>query len=129
MKPGRKGSTDNVVPLTAIPSRPVLTPIGLPLTKQEREYFDFIARTNSHLKVSDTPMVMLLAASIVRAMKARARRQGDETFEKELRAALAVARSLRVTVQSTLEAKTAYRRRNEVPPSYYDQMKTEGDDQ
>jgi len=115
------------LPTGATQSRPALTPIGLPLTKQEREYFDFIARTNNHLKVSDTPMVMLLAASIVRAMKAR--RQGDDTFEKELRAALACARSLRVTVQSTLEAKTAHRRRNEAPMSYYDKMKIEGDDQ
>ena len=123
MKSGRKSSADNVVPLTATTARPVLTPIGSMLTKDERLYFDFISRTNSHLKVSDIPMVMLLAASIVRAMKAR--RQSDETFEKELRAALAVARSLRVTVQSTYEAKTAARRRNEAPLSYYERMALE----
>src|SRR5215467_2575054 len=99
-KPGRAGANSNIVSLAATTSRSPLTPVGSTLTKPEREYFDFIVRTNNHLKVSDTPMVMLLAASLVRAMKAR--RQGDETFEKELRAALAVARSLRLTVQSTL---------------------------
>jgi len=125
MQRGRKGPTSNIVPSAATTSRPVLTPIGLPLTKQEREYFDFIVRTNNHLKVSDTPMVMLLAASIVRAMKSR--RQGDEVFEKEVRAALAIARSLRVTVQATYEAKTAHRRRSEPVMSFYDRMKIEGD--
>jgi hypothetical protein len=119
----RKSAASNIVSLAATTPRPVLTPIGLPLSKPERAFFDFVARTNNHLKVSDSPMVMLLAVSIVRAMKARSK--GGETFEKELRAALAVARSLRVTVQATMHPITAGRRRAESGLSYYDRMNLE----
>jgi hypothetical protein len=57
-------------------------------------------------------MLTLFAASIVRAMKAR-HRQGDDVFEKEARAALAIGRALRVTPQATVEPRTAARRRLE----------------
>jgi len=123
MQRGRKGATSNFVSLAATTPRTVLSPVGLPLTKEERVFFDYVARTHHHLKPADVPMMMLLAASVVRAMKSR--RQGNETFEKEVRAALAVARSLRVTVQATCEPKTAGRRRDEAPRSYYDIMKEE----
>jgi predicted nucleic acid-binding protein len=93
----------------------------LPLSREERTYFDHIARANLHLKQLDAPLLMLFAASVVRAMKKR--RESDETFEKEVRAALALARSLRLTPQSTTEAKTAARRRAEADSiSYYDRM-------
>jgi hypothetical protein len=124
MQPGRKSSAANIVPLPATSPRTVLTPVGLPLTKEERLYFDHVARSHHHLKPIDVPVLMLFAASIVRAMKAR--RQDDETFEKEARAALALARSLRLTPQSTTEPKTAARRRAEAgSTSYYEVMRQE----
>jgi hypothetical protein len=96
----------------------------LPLTKEEKSYFDHVARNNRHLKPIDAPMVMLYAAAVVRAMKAR--RQDDEKFEKEARAALALARSLRLTPQSTMEPRTAARRRAEAAgTSYYEIMRQE----
>jgi len=123
MKPGRKTAADNIVSLAATRSRPVLTPIGLPLTKPERTFFDFIVRNSNHLVLSDTPNVMLLACAVVRAMKAR--NKNDGTFEKELRAALAVARSLRLTPQSTMQGVSAFRKRGEPGLSYYDRMNLE----
>jgi hypothetical protein len=80
------------------------------LTKEERTYFDHVVRSNHHLKPIDVPMLMLYAAAIVRTMKARQR--GDE-FEKEARAALAIARSLRLTPQSTVEPRRVGRLRAE----------------
>src|SRR5215510_7996452 len=122
MQPGRKSSAAHVVPLPATTSRTVLTPIGSTLTKEERVFFDFIARRNHHLKPIDVPMLMLYAASIVRTMKAR--HEDSETFEKEARAVLALARSLRLTPQATTEPKTAARRRAEAGSiSYYEVMR------
>jgi hypothetical protein len=119
MQPGRKSNAANVVPLPATPSQTVLSPIGPSLSKDERVIFDHVARCHSHLKPIDAPILMLYAAAVVRAMKAR--RQDDGTFEKEARATLALGRSLRLTPQSTSQPITAGRRRAEASPrSYYD---------
>jgi hypothetical protein len=66
---------------------------------------------------------MLLACAVVRAMKARNKDQG--TFEKEARTALAISRSLRLTVQSVMHPITAGRRRGQPGLSYYDRMNLE----
>ena len=122
MRPGRK-STANVLSLTTTTPRTVLIPIGPPLTTDERLFFDHVARCNHHLRPIDVPNLMLYVAAVVRSLKARSRH--DETFEKEARTALAIARSLRLTPQSTTEPKTAGRRRDEAPRSYYDIMREE----
>jgi|SRR5215510_7663939 len=116
MQRGRK-SAASVVSLAATTSRPPLIPIGSRLTEDEQLIFDHTAKTNPHLKPSDSPMLALYAASIVRAMKAR--RRDDETFEKESRCALAIGRSLRVTPQSTVEPRSAARARAEQPSGLY----------
>jgi len=124
-KPGRKG-VSNVVPLPSSTSRIVLTPVGLPLTKQEREYFDFIVQHSNHLVLSDVPNVMLLACATVRALKAR--NKDDGQFEKELRIVLAASRALRLTPQASMQPVTAARhRRDAAPPSYYAVMDAELD--
>jgi hypothetical protein len=124
MQPGRKSSAANVVALTSTSSRLVLSPVGLPLTKDELAYFNFIVRNNTHLKPIDVPNVMLYACAIVRALKLR--NKADAGFEKEARTALALARSLRLTPQSTMQGVTAARRRAEAAPvSYYEVMRAE----
>jgi len=118
-------SASNIVSLAATAPRPVLTPIGPPLSKDEKLYFDFVVRTNNHLRVCDTPMVMLFAVTMARAMQAR--REGCETYEKEVRAALAIARSLRLTVQAAQEPKTVGRKREAPLPSFYELMGAQDD--
>ena len=118
----RKSAASNVVSLTATTHRPVLSPIGPPLTKAEREFFDHFVKTSNHLKPVDVPNVMLLACAMVRAMAAR---NDDDGFDRETRTVLSLARSLRLTVHSTIQAITAGRHREEPGLSYYDRMAIE----
>jgi hypothetical protein len=126
MKPGRKSSAANVVSLVSTNLRTVLTPIGSPLTKEEHTIFNHIVKEHNHLTQVDVPILQLFAASIVRAMKAR--REGNETFERESRAALALARSLRLTQQSARDPKTVARSRHGGSRSYYESQRGQEQD-
>jgi hypothetical protein len=123
MQPGRKSAAANVVSLAVTTPRTVLTPIGHPLSKDERTIFDFIAKSNHHLKPIDTPLLMLYACAIVRSMA-----RGDD-FEKVARTAMVIARSLRLTPQSHTQGMTAARRRAmDGQVSYYEAQRGQEQD-
>jgi len=97
----------SIVPLAGSPKRPKLIPLGS-LSKPERRVFDHLVRTNGHLRQADIPMLQLLCAAYCRAMS---KKPGGDDWERANRIVLALARSLRLTVQATIEPRTVARQR------------------
>ena len=98
------------LPIDASGSRPKLTPIGT-LTQSERRAFDYTARQNSHLGLGDVPLLEAFAIAYCRT--AAAKRGSAQEWERENRILMALGTKLRITVQATVEPRTAARRRAE----------------
>jgi len=112
----------NVYPLNLTQARPKIAPIN-PLSKNERKVFDVTWREHRHLKPADVLMLEAFSISVRRV--AVAKRKGAQQWERESRVMMAYGTKLRLTPQSTTEAKTAARRRAEQGESYYDRMSKE----
>jgi hypothetical protein len=98
------------LPIDVSRSRPKLMPIGH-LTKSERRVFDYTARQNPHLMLADVPILEAFAIAYCRT--ASAKRESAEVWERETRIMMALGTKLRITVQATVEPRTAARRRAE----------------
>jgi len=92
--------------------RPKLIPLSS-LTKAERRAFDYVAKTNPHLGLSDVLLLEALAISFCRTMLAK--RKGSEIWERENRILMATATKLRCTVQACVEPRSAARARAQQP--------------
>jgi hypothetical protein len=124
---GRKSSASTVVQL-ATTGRPTLSPPPS-LTKEEKAAFVELVSSvdHRHLSASDLPLVVSYIQSSIKARKL-ARNGSVADWERATRTQMALARSLRLTVQSRSSPKTLARRQAEVQPSYYDLM-TDDDDE
>src|SRR5258705_5187471 len=114
MKRGRRSAASNVISFGLPNSRPKITPLRR-LSPVERRVFDHALRENGHLKRADAAMLEIY--SIAHARTIAAKRKGPEAWEKEARTMMALARTLRLTVQSTQEPRTVARRRAEAESS------------
>jgi hypothetical protein len=97
------------VPLIPSVTRPALTPLSS-LTKSEAMLFHHLVTTNGHLRQADIPMLELLCVAY---SVAKQRKGGGDEWERANRVVLALARSLRLTCQSTVEGRKAGRLRVE----------------
>jgi hypothetical protein len=85
------------------------------LSKDERKTFDHAVAENGHLKRADA--AMLAVYSIAHNRTVLAKRKSSELWDKEVRTLLAVARTLRLTVQSTQEPRSVARQRAQAEQS------------
>ena len=109
MKPGRKGSFDSIVPIDAKSTRSRPTAPSS-LTKAEAATFNELAAVNRHLTQTDAPLLAAFAQAVAKASKL-AKAQDVQSWERACRVMLALARSLRLTPQSTTDPQAIGRRR------------------
>lgn len=126
MQPGRPSSASlNIVPIDATKARLKLIPLS-PLSKGELKLFQHAVHHNRHLRAADIPQLELYSMSYCRAVAAH-KRKDTEAWQCEIRIVLAIARSLRLTVQSAQEPKTVGRKREAPLPSFYELMGAQDD--
>lgn len=89
----------------------------------ERPYQQLQA-VNPHLRLADVALLAAYAQAMTKTY--RLARQSDpasvSSWEKSARMAMSLATKLRVTAQSQVHPETAGRKRQQLPPSYYDVM-------
>lgn len=122
---GRKSATGNVVALRPTGSGPRLTPPSL-LSNQEAQLFSELAAAAPHLSSTDTPILTSYVLAISKSNEL-SRSHDTASWEKTVRVMMALARTLRLTAQSLVDPKTAFRKRPP-PPSFYDVMPLDDDD-
>jgi|SRR6516164_7071026 hypothetical protein len=125
---GRKSSASTVVSLAATGSRSALNP-PTSLTKEEKAAFtDLVASVDyRHLSQADMPLLISYIQASIKARKL-ARTTDIANWERAVRAQMALARSLRLTVQARVNPKTLTRRLPETPPSFYELMDVDDND-
>ena len=119
---GRK-SAENLVTFPVIEGTPRLTaPSGL--TKPERALFAEIAVQAPHLRQSDALLLASLVQATTVARKAARDVSRADTWERAVRLQAMLSTKLRLTAQARMASKTVGRQQD-VPMSYYDQMRLE----
>ena len=107
----RKSAADTeVVRLATNPRSPITPPKFL--RADERALFAALAAQNEHLKPTDASILALYSQAVMRTSKL-ARGDGISDWEKSARATLALARSLRLTAQSSTHPDTLSRQRRD----------------
>jgi hypothetical protein len=127
MQPGRKSAAATVVKLAATGTASRLTPPSF-LATGERLLFAEIASANPHLTVTDASVLAIYVQATAKTAKL-GKKSDVSAWEKAARLTMALARSLRLTPQSSIEPRTVGKHRRDVRPSPLDQyMATEDDD-
>jgi uncharacterized protein len=121
---GRKSSL-NVVALNPTATRPRLTAPSM-LTKAEAKLFVETVAANRHLRAADTAMLAAYAQAMIKTFRL-ARQSDTASWEKSARVAMALATKLRITAQSQVHPESAGRKRQMMPPSYYETMENDDD--
>jgi hypothetical protein len=103
-------------------SRSAMNPL-LPLTESERVIFNSCVLNAPHLKPIDCGLLTAYARLLARAMSPK----GAKTAEKDLRVAVLIARSLRLTPMSSQHAKPVARSRRDAAPSPLEQWARDND--
>jgi hypothetical protein len=119
MQRGRKPSL-TVVANQLIGARPRLIAPAI-LTKPEAALFAETAAANPHLRPADGALLAAYAQALVKTYKL-ARQSDTAAWERTARVALTLATKLRITTQSQVHPETAGRKRQPLPPSYYETM-------
>ena len=131
MKRGPRSAADlTVIKLDAVRPRARI-PCPRTLTGAPRSLFIDLVANFPHLKVGDTALLCEYVSALVTASKLAKKTDKDlvKSWEIKTRTALAIARSLRLTQISQTHPETFSRaRQNAKPVSYYDQMRSESDD-
>jgi hypothetical protein len=122
---GRKSTLKLVTPgLTGASSR--LNPPAI-LSSTQRLTFIQLAAANTHLTPSDSLPLAAYVQAITQATRL-GRTKDIANWERSVRVALALGRSLRLTAQSSTDPQSvARRRRDSTPTSYYDRMDDDSD--
>ena len=132
MKRGPKSAASlTVVPLDTARSRSrIPTPKNF-TGAQERSLFAETVTHFPHLKTGDTPQLALYVQNVIGALKLSKKSDAAsiKSCDTKARAALALARSLRLTQISQSHPETLARgRSNHSTSSYYDTMRDNGDE-
>jgi hypothetical protein len=125
MQRGRK-PTLTVVPIELTGARPRLTAPSL-LTKGEREIFAEAAAMNPHLRPADSALLAAYAQALAKSYSLAQQSDAIASWEKTTRVVIALARSLRITSKSQVHPEAAGRKRQSLPPSYYETMESNDD--
>lgn len=126
---GRKSSASNIVPLRPTPARTRLSPPAT-LNAAERALFNETAAQHTHLKPGDATILAAFAQASARSFKL-AKGNDTKAWETAVRAALALARALRLTPISATRAETLGRKRQDavlgVPPPWHGKGTDDGE--
>jgi hypothetical protein len=115
MKPGRKTRFATIHPIGATDTRVALSPV-VRLAQLERSIYNVTVTRNPHLKPADVVMLTAFAKAAARVLKP-GRLDTAADIEKSTRIMALLARSLRLTPQSTTDPKTAARSRRDAQPN------------
>ena len=123
---GRKNRFDLIQP-DGTGARSALSPM-VPLTKVERSAFNLAVTQNPHLRPGDAVLLTTFALASSRVFEIAKRGGTLVEWDKATRILTSLARALRISPQSTVEAKTAGRMRRDAQPNSLDLFLAEDDD-
>jgi hypothetical protein len=107
---GRQSAASLSVVRMAKRARPRLTPPA-PLSKGEQSVFDSLAACNEHLTPTDSCLLASYAQAVVKTLKLGKEKGAVADWERSARVMAMLARSLRLSPQSTCDPKTLARKK------------------
>ena len=128
VQPGRRSPASlTVLPTASSGARPRLAPPAI-LTTGEQAVFNEMAAANPHLTPTDAPLLAGYVQALTK-MHRLAKRPDVGPWEKAARVAMSLGTKLRLTPQATQDPQALGRRRKDAqPPSFYDMMQIQVDD-